>query len=64
MARKTRPPLIIRIGAGLFLAVTGLLILATAFLIAMRQPIDEGREWSARVPLGTYAAAGFLRGGW
>lgn len=53
---------------GLVLVIIGLLFLAMlAIPLARSIPIDEGKQWSSRIPattlMGTYATSGFLRGG-
>ncbi|PYB71295.1 hypothetical protein [Rhizobium wuzhouense] len=64
MRNRNRTESVIRAGAGLVLVVMGVLFVALlALLIARSVPIDEGKQWSSRIPLGTYATAGYLRGG-
>ncbi len=53
-----------RAASGLVLVVFGLLFLSMlALLVARSIPLGDNKAWSARIPLGTYAAAGYLRGG-
>lgn len=69
MTRKTLyvSPVIRTLAGLVLLILIGLFIVILALLFALSVPIDEGQEWSSRIPvstlIGTYATAGYLRGG-